>query len=346
MSQEKINITYIDASEEEDTIDDLVNKGDDYTIDDCVLVRTTDIFPTSRTIRVPKKDNAYSFGPSSIMGDAIEKEIKSRYPNLDDIAIYEEKNKYNVVFETCRSTVHFTLNGLVESHMYGNFDNRSFIIFEPLKYHINSKALKSLRVEDVYFDDDVELSSESSILISENIYNSIANNLELLEALNDYNVFVYRGDQRVAVRKALQSLGYDAFIINQHGYLRGINDGTAANEMWSFAYELSKKYGVGFDRHFGSAIQKADTKERIEKGEEIDIKHLLFILENSKVPEYLNQKIREALKDGIENNKVLNYLMTELVKYVGLNRVQELTIQFNEQYIEELKNNKSSVKSS
>ena len=345
MEKEKIDIVYIDVTQE-DSIDDSVMKGENYTIDDCILVRTTDIFPTSKTLKTPKHDNAYSFGPSSIMGDAINEEIKLRHPELSFEDLIDEAKKYNVVFETMRSTLHFALNGLVESHMYGNFDNKSVVIFEPLKYHVKDASLKSLRVEDTYFNDDIELSSEASILISEEVFNSIRSNLDMLETLKKFKVFVYRGNQKEAVKKVLTLLGYDAFILNNHGYLRGINSGTAANEMWSFVCEYAKENGIGLDRHFQSPIQIEDTKARIEKGEEIDIKHLLFVLSNTNVPKYLQQKIKEALAYGIENNRKLSYLMVELVRFVGLNRLRELTEQFNSQYIEGLKNNNINAKSS
>lgn len=340
-----MNITFIDASKDEDSIDDLVSKGKNYTIDDCILVRTTDIFPLNGVMRIPKKDNAYSFGDSSIMGKAIFEEIKEKYPNKSSEEQIEESKKYMVVFETCRSTLHFALNGLVSSHLYGDFNNRPYVVFEPLKFHIDD-SLKSLRVEDVYFNEDIVLSNQASILISEEIYRASCSNQEYLETLKEFNIFIYRGNQKEAVRKVLKTLGYDSFVLNQHGYERGLDTGTAANEMWEFAYELSTKFGIGFDRYYGSTSFIEDIKARQEKSEEIDISHLKYILNNSLIPKYLEQKIEESLEEGIENNTKLEYLMTEFVKIVGLDRIRELTIQFNEEYISGLKNKSTQFKPS
>ena len=171
--EEKINVTYIDATGINE-YGDSINKGENYNIQDCILIRTTDIFPFDGIVRVPKNDNAYDFDDSSIMGSAIKTAIRSKYSseylNEQQQEILDKENKdYKVVFETCRSTVHFTMNGLVRSSTYGNFDDKPYVIFEPLKYHIDD-SLKCLRVEDVYFDQDITLSNEACILISEEIF--------------------------------------------------------------------------------------------------------------------------------------------------------------------------------
>lgn len=61
--EDKLNIAYIDES----MYDTLTNVSkNDYTVDDCVMVRTTDIFPKDRMVITPKNGGAYGFGRSVI----------------------------------------------------------------------------------------------------------------------------------------------------------------------------------------------------------------------------------------------------------------------------------------
>ncbi len=175
-------IKFIDATSMEVNGDSVDYIDKEYTINDCVLVRTTDIFPMDGIVETPINGNAYEFGRSSIIGEAISKKVREKHPNY--YMTEEEGEKYSkelaefdVCFETCRRTIHFAMNGLVGTTAYGNFDNKPFVIFEPLKYHIDP-SLKCLRVEDVYFDNDMRLSNECSILLEENYLKENSNNLE------------------------------------------------------------------------------------------------------------------------------------------------------------------------
>ena len=344
--EEKINVTYIDATGINE-YGDSINKGENYNIQDCILIRTTDIFPFDGIVRVPKNDNAYDFDDSSIMGSAIKSVIKSKYPNEylsenEQSEIDKEIRECKVVFETCRSTIHFTMNGLVQSSMYGNFDDKPYVIFEPLKYHLDD-SLKCLRVEDVYFNQDMSLSNEACILISEEFLNNIKSNVECLESILKFRVFAYRGNQQLAVRKVLEILGYDLFMINNHGYVNGIDFGTSANKMWNFSHVLAAKYNVSLDRHFYSEINKLDKVARLEKGIEIDTKHLFYIIDNSNIPQDLIEKIKIELNNDIYFNEKLDSLMIELINVVGLEKIKQLTQEFNNKYIEQLNSTKSKV---
>ena len=68
----ELNITYIDES----MYDTLTNVSkEDYTVDDCVIVRTTDIFPKDGMVITPKNGGAYGFGRSVILEEIIRKKI-------------------------------------------------------------------------------------------------------------------------------------------------------------------------------------------------------------------------------------------------------------------------------
>lgn len=338
-------IKFIDTTSMEVNGDSVEYTDKEYGIEDCVLVRTTDIFPMDGIVETPINGNAYEFGKSSILGEAISKKVREKHPNyyMTEEAgenYSRELAEYEVCFETCRRTIHFAMNGLVGTTAYGNFDNKPFVIFEPLKYHLDP-SLKSLRVEDVYFDNDMKLSSECAILLEENYLRENSNNLEFLEQLKNFKVYVYRGNQQAAVSKVLSDLGYDSFLVSSNGYTNGLSDGKAASKMWRFVNDFAIQNNISLDRHFYSEINQEDSMIRQEKGREIDIKHLTYILDNSNVSEELKNKIVPLLPDYIS---YLEPLMDELVEEIGLDQIKELTNSFNDLYIKELNSTKTRIK--
>lgn len=336
------NIKYINTVNT-DIIDDLVeDSSKQYSIDDCILVRTTDVFPFDGVVETPINGNAYGFSHSSFFKEIIIEEAKRKYPNYflneDDGKKYsEELAEYNVVFETLRRTVHFTLNGLVGSTAYGNFDNMPFVIFEPLKEHLDS-SLKALRVEDVYFDENLLLSNEAAILISEENFNQIRNNEKYIKDLQNFKIFIYKGNQQTAVASVLKDLGYDSFLVSSNGYVNGIDSNTPAANMYNFISKFAEKNNISQERHFYSKINLEDALLREEKGKEIEKQHLIYILDNSKV----KPELSESIKVLIEVGNIPNNYIEELVHQIGFEQLKKLTKEFNHNYIESLNKRKNS----
>ena len=77
------NIKYIDAVNI-DVIDDLVeDSSKQYSIDDCVLIRTTDVFPFDGVVETPINGNAYEFSKSMYFGEIIIDMLKNKYPERE-----------------------------------------------------------------------------------------------------------------------------------------------------------------------------------------------------------------------------------------------------------------------
>lgn len=206
------NITYLECNSDLCIDDSVLKRNDSYDLDDCVLVRTTDIFPFNGIVETPVHGNAYAFTSSDIIGEAILDVLRKKYSGDE---LLKESKKYEVCFEIFRTTIHFCINGLVTSHMYGNFEGRPYAIIEPLKHHIMDKSLCSLNACDTYFNDDMVLSDEAVLVITEDKFNEIKNDLLYVDTLSKFKIFVYRGNnQYEAVRNVLEKLGYDYFRIN------------------------------------------------------------------------------------------------------------------------------------
>jgi len=338
------NIKYIDATNTEIIEDSLNSSYKEYTLNDCVLVRTTDIFPFNGVVQSPINGNAYEFGNSMYFHEIIINELKEKYPNhfsdeKESDKYFSDLSQYKVVFETMRRTVHFTINGLVGSTAYGNFDNRPYVILEPLKFHMD-ESLKGLRVEDSYFEGDFSLSNECAIVIDENTFNKISFNPNYSSELEKFKIYVYKGNQQNAVSLALNDMRYDSFLVSSNGYVNGINDDSAAFKMYKFINAFAQKNNIPQERHFYSQINYEDALVRNEKSETIHTMHLMYILDNSNVPSDLSEKIKMFLEEKID----VSNLLKSLVQYIGFEQLKKLTKEFNDNYIESLNKGKNSKK--
>lgn len=348
--EEKINLKYIDVSNIEYYGDSVKYTDKEYTIEDCILVRTTDIFPKNGVVQTPLNAKACGKGESFYLGDIIYEKLKQKYPNRSIETIEEEKfskelEKFNVCYQSYRSTIHFCINGLVGSHSYGNFGSRPFIILEPLKYHFDN-SLTGLRVEDTYFNDNMKLSNECVILIKEDMFKAISNNLEYLNELKNFKVYVFKGNEQIAVKEVLKDLGYDAFTVTSNGYYNGLDDSLAAGKMYRYINHFSTENNISLERHYYSKIKEEDDNKLFEHTKEVDKQHLLYLVDNSNIPNELRQNIKQVLEeiDSISYLKIiLEPMLENFVDLVGLDEISKLTSEFNNNFINNLNLSKASV---
>lgn len=300
-----------------------------YTLDDCALVRTTEAFPFNHEIHTPAYDHAYDFGDSMYLNDALYDILCKKYPD----AWMEESKKYAVYSPNPRQTLHFTLNGFVQSHMMGNFEDRDFIIIEPLKYHID-ESLCALRPEDTYFKGNLQLSNESALVISEEKYEQIKNDPKYSKDLENYRLFIYTGKNQVlAVNQALNEMGYDGFLMSNNYFTNGSSKDYPAKEMTDFLVTFCKQNEISQSSHFYSEERAIENEERITLAQQIDGRHLRYILENGQV----SSEIKEKVLEQIEYNPswIDKDLMKKIIDQIGLDNLAILTKQFNEMMISE-----------
>lgn len=337
-------IKYIDATNTEIIEDSLDSSHKEYSINDCVLVRTTDIFPFDGVVQSPINGKAYEFSNSIYFGEIIISELKKKYPNYFMDEVEEDKysselNEYKVVFEIFRRTVHFTINGLVGSTAYGNFDNRPYVILDPLKHHLES-SMKGLRVEDTYFEGDLSLSNECAIVIDEDTFNKISNDPNYINELAKFKIYVYKGNQQQAVSLALNDMGYDSFLVSSNGYSNGLDDNSAARNMYNFVDSFAKKHNIPQERHFYSTINYEDALARNERSKEINKMHLMYVLNNSNLP----KDVIDTIMYVLEVNGDITHLLEQVIKQIGFEELKRLTKEFNDNYIKTLNQTRSSKK--
>lgn len=297
-----------------------------YSMDDCCLVRKTSVFPEHGIVETPINGRAYSYGSSSIMGDALNKVLREKIVDLDKFI--EELHKYDIYFETYRRTIHFTINGVVANSMYGEF-NYPFAIIEPLKHHIDDESLKGLRVEDTYFIDNMNLSNDSIILIPEDRAFDLENEYDF----SGLHIITYSGSIDDAIKDTLEELGYDYFVVNDHGYRDGLSSNTKDSEMYEFITSYAKDHNISQSKHFYSEINYEDQQKRFIEGEKVDLMHLQYIIDSGLVSDELINKINELLPSRTYYKKDFNDLMVELINEVGLDNLLFLTNEFNKMMV-------------
>lgn len=260
----------------------VVNSDKKYTVDDIILVRTTDIFPKNREIK------------PLISGSMISKRC---FEDLE--SVLKRMNKQEISYELSeqlefdaleyRDTVHFTENGLVQSHMQGNFQNRSFIILEPLNEQIGKSNFRLFAGQDTFIKGNMTLSEKAIIMLPEENAKDLI--LEYPELIN-YHLLTFKGDEQQAVRMALYDLGYLPEYIS-NGY---ITESSTSHLIVDLNRELAQKYDcIANTKHVFTPEYKEEVDNRIK---------LYCIFERECVKFLVN----ELISDDNEKQKILNDL--------------------------------------
>ena len=281
-----------------------------YTKDDIMLVRATNVFPINGVIE-PLSDASF----------IVKSKLNFIYQALANELDYDKLKE----IETCevyyRSTVHFTENGLVSSHMYGNFDNQDFIILDPVSEHIGLSDIRNFAGQDTFIKGKVKLSSKAMIVIKAENYEKIKN---LYPEIEDYNVVVYNGipksvkdeyiansdevfsevyvnDEKAIVEKILLDLGYVPEIIGSH-YI--INSPTS-DKIYKVNEELGEQYKVLSNaKHHYTEEYKEDIAKNILISDVFNKMLLKFIIDR--------HNINNVIDFNDEINRITAYKLIEL----------------------------------
>lgn len=261
------------------------NKYNTFTKKNIMLVRTTDIFPEDRELKALADSTFISKNSMNFIAESLQFSDLSR-EELDKLKTYEL---------SYRSTIHFTENGLVSSHMYGNFDNRPFIILDPLVHHENE--IINFAGQDTFIKGNVKLSSSAIIIMKEQDYLKYK---DIYPELDTYNVILYNGiskedknafmknaendlavfdinDERAVVEAALMDLGYTPELIGSH-YL--INSPTS-DKINQVNKELAQEHNVLYwTNHSSTDDYKEDFNKNMEISNIFNQQLLYFILNN------------------------------------------------------------------
>ena len=367
-SEPEISFTMIDASIETDYLKSVqktmvrktntLEKG--ISNDDDLLIRTTEIFPSNKIISsVSSSSYIAKSSPSIINFDIIadtlsNEQFNKNYNDLDhndkDQIRAITKKKFDIYHRNFRSTLHFTVNGLVSSHIGNDFSNRPFVIADPLKNHIDDSNLHNLLPEDTFFISDVQLSADAAILMNIDVYNSLITSQTFKETIKGLKLYLFTGDQRKAAEMFVEQLGYSPENISEHGY--GNTENSSFAEAMKKNLEIeAKKRNIGLAVHrFSDDYAKDDvvTYGLIKEDEKA---FLDYIINNAQIDEqlknelYINMSnsINEAkisdMDDSIANEPNYKNTVEKFINCIGLNNYGDLVYGFNTMMESKYKNN-------
>lgn len=286
----------------------------DYTSDNIMLIRTTDIFPSNRMIK--------TLADSSFITKSGNNFIHLAYYYELDFETLERLETY-ILYH--RGTIHFTENGLVLSHLQGNFDNRPYIILEPLNDQLGKANFRNFAVQDTIIKGNVTLSDNALIIIKSENYETIKRNYPEIE---NFNVILYNGipeeiklkyingnyskvpffdvnDQRAIVQKVLIDLNYTPELVGSHHII----DSPTSEKVRQVNLSLANKYGVLAETtHNHTAEYEEDFKKNILIEEIFDKALLNFILKSHNID----------INSIFTNDEITNSTAFILVEMLGL----------------------------
>ena len=306
-----------------------------YNINDCMLVRITNFFPFGGTIETPQNANATVLEYPQKFSDSINEIINGL--NITKEEKERIKESLKVLISVPRNTIHFCINGLVGDHDYGVFQDRPFIILEPLKHHTDN--ITALRVEDTYYEGNMELSDEAVIIIRKDIYERIKDDPRYQNELSKYKIYVFDGlDAQLAVGIVLNKLGYDAYQVSSNGYINGIYKDKPAGVMYDFINTYAEVNNIDQTRHFDSE-RGIETKIKMNEELEDITKQIIYIMATSlnKSEQEINN-LYEAIKISFRTD---SSLITNLIKEYGLDKLVLLISKINQDKKENLNQEKN-----
>lgn len=295
-----------------------------YTIDDFALVRTTDYLPSDKKI-LPLCDTPFLTHTTNVPNSVIFKILQEKY-NLNpfDEEDYEKlremASSYSPLSSQYRSTIHFTLNGLVSSHSKGNFDGRKFIIIDKLSSHLGKENFRSLRMEDSFIKGPFEISDEAIILISKDRYEKL---LEENPWLQNYNVTLYTGDEKEAVETVLLDLGITPETIGEHGA-----EYSKRTPLYKVALsDLAKSHNCSEEKHFYSEEYKKDDEKSLQIWEIFNRNFYEELCKTFKI-EPREETINFLSSFDFARPK-LEEKLKELINQIGLEEYCEFVLSYN-----------------
>lgn len=302
----------------------LKSKADKYELNDFALVRTTDFLPQDG-ILLPLCSEPFVTHTNNVASSVIFKLLQENY-NLDPFneedykKLKEMANKYSPLSSQYRSTIHFTLNGLVSNHSKGEFDNRNFIIIDKLTNHLGKEDFCSLRMEDTFVKGPFKLSSDAVILINKDKYGEL---LKDNPWLNDYHVTLFTGDEKAATEEVLLNLGITPEDIKEHG--AEYSNRTPLHK--EALARLAKTYNCELEKHVYSKEYRDDDEKNLRVWEIFNRAFYNELCTTFKLEP--RDEIVSYLSSYSVNRQKQEEKLKELIMQIGLVEYSEFVLSYN-----------------
>ena len=146
--------------------------------------------------------------------NAFDMQIHSRdLMGINDLAMIGRTNEFPVDNNV---DVEWSLNGLSIDEKNGNGD---ILIIEPLIEQISNGKLIDLNESKTKFDGPIELSSRVIVLMSLEKYEKFCQNEYTKNRMEEYDVRLYEGKEKDALKMVLYNKGYIYIDVTENGFL-------------------------------------------------------------------------------------------------------------------------------
>lgn len=299
-----------------------------YDVNDFVMVRTTNFLNPEHTLK-PICKVPFVVNTNNVAHSAIHNILKDKYnvnPFTDGVAHEEFKKmtyQYGPLSTQYRSTVHFTLNGLVSNHNKGAFDNQNFIVVDKLNKHLGIADFRSIRMEDTFVFGEFPISNEAIILINESKYPEL---LQAFPFLNTYNIVLFRGDEKVAVEMLLTSMNIVPEKIEEHSA-----EYTRRTELHKkYFSSVTKQYGIEEMKHVYSPEYKEDDEKNLLLWQIYDIKFYTELFDYFAVKKEEKEQMIAFLTSYGNDRDAQTELLQQFIMNVGLENYQQFVLRYNQ----------------
>ena len=307
------------------------------TAKDFAMVRTTEYFPKNHEMEIVDELNSRIYISNFLSGKFANEETEKEFgknwldkaytmpDNLERARILSIRErileKYESLSTMCKSTKHFTLNGLMPSREYEDFSINPYIIIEPLEEHINDENLLGINEADTYFkvsrDKPLILSDRAEIVMAVEEYLKLKDNPELLEEIRKYKMLtLFSGDEKTAVDMVLAKNGYLPERIGKWGY-------ELESKMDLAISTLSKKYEKEIAVHNHSDIKKDDDEKTLK---------MQTATRKQFVDEFFEKfSIDEKYREKAMNENLSDEELEEIISKCGVFNIRHFITEFNEE---------------
>ena len=350
---------------------------------DFALIRSTEYFPYNREFDTVDEKNGRGDISNFLTQALYDREMKSIYgenwleiysrnetiayfnnntEGITDKEIEEAQkfmesskkimNKFELPGVFCRSTKHFTLNGLVSSHMYGNFEGNPYIFIEPLEEHIGDTNLVNLAAQDTFFELDrgdkkLILSDKCKLLMPVHAYKEVIKDPDLRKQIESYDLTLFEGDEKKAVEMKLTELGYVSQDIGMHSYVtnKGLDEERDfTQKMLTSIKNIAKINDINIGVHYQSEYQQKDNQKTEYLNEQINEDFnskfsTQFNIDKSQLEKLSREEI-DRLIDSIGEDDVKAFLQD--YKYTKEKELNEVYSEYEENR-KGIKDHKSNV---
>ncbi len=295
-----------------------------------ILVRATDVLPINGVV-IPSSKSKFLLKPA---GTNLTFAISDLLQENDNYGFFVSEEETERFFKDMyaatpysseySSVICSSINAIVPEDTFHaselNYENRPFIIVEPLKYHINDNLL-SLTPYEAIIKGPVNLSKEAVLFVditkTDVDFNHLNSNLRVINC---------NGNLREMVANYFKHMGYPFEELDSYGrYKKSETSELVDSEI----QKVNENYGIDNKKHKNTDIAKEDRERTIQLGDYYDDLFISCFTEEFNFP---NEYKKIMIKGELTKKKC--EIFKQMVKFIGMDKYLEYVDKYNKTLLE------------